>query len=80
MSRSSRKGATRASTVRRIVDGLRDQGWRVDKRGHTWRCFPPDVDLSPVFIAATPTDHRSIRNMMRDLRHSGADTEKLPKS
>jgi len=80
MSKSARKGATRAGTVRRIVAALEAQGWRVDKRGHTWRCFPPNVELSPVFIAATPTDHRSIRNMMRDLRHSGADVSTLPKS
>lgn len=80
MSKSSRKGATRASTVRKIVAGLEAQGWRVDKRGHTWRCFPPDRELSPVFLACTPTDHRAILNMMRELRHSGADVDKLPKS
>jgi len=80
MSKSARKGATRAGTVRRIVKELEAQGWRVDRRGHTWRCFPSDKEMSPVFIAQTPTDHRSIRNMMRDLGHSGADVDKLPKS
>jgi len=80
MSRRSGKGSTRPSTVRKIVKELEAQGWRVDRRGHTWRCFPPDVELSPVFIAQTPTDHRAIANMMRDLRHSGADVDKLPKS
>lgn len=79
MSRSSRQGSSRASTVRKIVAGLRAQGWRVDQRGHTWRCFPPDKGMPPVFLAPTPTDHRAIENMMRELRHSGADISKLPK-
>ena len=79
MMSKSRKGGSRASTVRAIVDGLRDQGWRVERYGHTWRCFPPDKSKSPVFIASTPTDHRAIENMWRDLRHSGADVSKLPK-
>lgn len=80
MSKTSRRGASRAGTVRRIVAALEGQGWRVDMRGHTYRCFPPDRGMSPVFIACTPTDHRSIRNMMRDLGHAGADVDKLPKS
>lgn len=80
MSRSARKGASRAGTMRRIVAELVRQGWRVDKRGHQYRCFPPDGSLPPVFVATTPTDHRSIRNTLRDLSHSGADVDKLPKS
>ena len=80
MSKTSRRGASRAGTVRRIVAALEAQGWRVDMRGNTYRCFPPDREMSPVFIAATPTDHRAIRNMMRDLGHAGADVDALPKS
>lgn len=80
MGGTNRKGGSRSLSVKAIVDSLREQGWTVTLEGHSYRCVPPVREAAIVFVSTTAHDHRSIRNAVRDLRHSGADTSKLPKS
>ena len=80
MGGTNRKSGSRGLSVKAIVDGLRAQGWSVTLVGHSYRCVPPKKTAAVVFVSTTSHDHRSIQNALRDLRRSGADTDKLPRS
>lgn len=58
--------------LRKIEQAAREQGWRVErtKKGHI-RFVPPDATKPMVVAAGTPSDHRSIRNLVAQLRRSG---------
>jgi hypothetical protein len=59
--------------VQRIVKELERQGWRIIQGGKHQKAFPPDRDKPMVTIPNTPSDHRSLRNLIAQLRRSGAD-------
>jgi len=58
----------------KVLEKARDQGWRVDrtKKGH-WRFLSPDRTQPPIYFSGTPSDHRSIRNLVAQLRRAGLD-------
>lgn len=58
--------------IEQIVKKLQGQGWRIVEGKH-YKCFPPDKAMPMVVIPKTPSDHRSIRNAIAQLRRSGAD-------
>jgi predicted RNA binding protein YcfA (HicA-like mRNA interferase family) len=55
-----------------IEQAARQQGWRVDrtKKGHP-RFTPPDPTKQIVIGSGTPSDHRSLQNMLSQLRRQG---------
>ncbi|MEJ5869340.1 hypothetical protein WDV85_16540 [Pseudokineococcus sp. 5B2Z-1] len=63
--------------MRALIKELEDQGWRVvlARSGH-YKAFPPDKSQSMVTMPSTPSDHRSMRNTIRDLKHSGYTEKK----
>jgi len=58
--------------IKTLIKDLEDQGWRVvlARSGH-YKAYPPDKSQSMVTMPSTPSDHRSMRNTIRDLKHSG---------
>lgn len=56
---------------RKLVKALQEQGWRVEptKKGHFLAYAPDGVGL--VTIPGTPSDSRSLRNTISDLRKHG---------
>lgn len=56
--------------VRELLRKLVDQGWRIEEGRH-YRAYPPDKAYSPVVISRTPSDHRSLKNAIAELRKRG---------
>lgn len=58
--------------IKALIKALEDQGWRVEqaRSGH-YKAFPPDKGQDMVTMPSTPSDHRSLKNTIRDLKHSG---------
>lgn len=58
--------------IKALIKDLEDQGWRVvlARSGH-YKAYPPDKRQDMVVMPSTPSDHRSLKNTIRDLRHSG---------
>ncbi len=58
--------------LRDIEKAAREQGFRVErtKKGHPV-FYPPDPKKNPVYGSGTPSDHRSIRNLLAELRRAG---------
>jgi predicted RNA binding protein YcfA (HicA-like mRNA interferase family) len=59
--------------IRKIVKQLEAQGWRIEQGSRHLKAFPPDKSQGMVVIPGTPSDHRSIRNLIAELRRKGAD-------
>jgi len=56
-------------TIRRAAEA---QGWIVERtKGKHWRFIPPDRTKRMVVTGGTPSDMRSIRNFLADLRRQG---------
>lgn len=48
------------------------QGWRIERtQGSHWKFIPPDRSKRIVILAGTPSNSRSIKNSIADLRRSG---------
>lgn len=58
--------------LRKIEQAAREQGWRVERttKGHI-RFVPPDATMPMVIASGTPSDQRSIKNLIAQLRRSG---------
>jgi hypothetical protein len=58
--------------LRDIEQAAIEQGWRVDrtKIGHPV-FYPLDPDMGPIFGSGTPSDWRSIRNLLAKLKSAG---------
>lgn len=58
--------------LRDIEQAAIEQGWRVErtKRGHPV-FYPPDPDKGPIYGSGTPSDRRSIRNLLAKLKSAG---------
>lgn len=58
--------------MRQLVRQMRAQGWEVSRtRSDHLRFTSPDGH-STVYAPSTPSDHRSIRNVVAKLRREGA--------
>jgi hypothetical protein len=57
--------------VKELLAKLQAQGWRIEEGKH-YKAFPPDLTKPMVPIPKTPSDHRSLRNTIAQLRRSGA--------
>jgi hypothetical protein len=66
------KAGTVDREIRALVRKLEAQGWRVVDGGKHLKAFPPDRTKPMVTLAKTPSDRRSIKNAMSQLRRSGA--------
>lgn len=60
-----------AKDIRKLLKSLEAQGWRVErtKKGH-YVAYAPD-GVGRVTIPGTPSDHRSMKNTLADLRRHG---------
>ena len=58
--------------TKRIIHEIQDRGWTV-VRGKHYHAYPPDKTMPPVYFSKTPSDPRAIKNLLSDLRRSGAD-------
>ena len=58
--------------VERIIEALERQGWKVRAGGKHWMVYPADKSQSPVAFPRTPSDYRSVKNMIAELRRKGA--------
>jgi hypothetical protein len=58
--------------IKNLHRKLEAQGWMLKptRNGHVM-AFPPDKSKSPVTMPSTPSDHRSLKNTLADLRRSG---------
>lgn len=55
--------------IMRLATG---QGWRVEKtQSSHWKFIPPDATKKIVVTGSTPSDHRSIKNFLADLKRQG---------
>lgn len=54
-----------------IIRELERQGWRLVRGTRHWKAFPPDKKKPMVTIPGTPSDYRSIKNTIAQLRRSG---------
>lgn len=58
--------------IKDILDELRRQGWRVEKRKH-WVLYPSDKTKRVMTISQSPSDgRRALLNIKSELRHQGA--------
>ena len=58
--------------IRQLIKELEKQGFRVTQAGSGhFIAWPPDVEVRPVTIPSTPSDYRSMRNTLADLRRAG---------
>jgi len=59
--------------MRKIVKALQDQNWTVLRTtsGH-WKFVPSDPTKDIVIGSGTRSDHRALRNMISQLKRSGA--------
>lgn len=57
--------------VKEIIAKLEKQGWRIEDGRH-FKAFPPDKLLSMVVIPKTPSDNRSLKNTISELKKRGA--------
>ena len=66
------KQFTTNKDLRVIIEALIEQGWRFEKSGSGHiKGFPPDKTMPMVTMAATPSDHRAIKNIKSYIRKSG---------
>lgn len=48
------------------------QGWRIERgRKGQFKLIPPDPARQIVFVHATPSDHRAIKNAIAEMRRQG---------
>lgn len=55
-----------------VIDAARAQGWRVElTNSNHLRFLSRDRKVPPVYGPYTPSDHRSVKNLITKLRHAG---------
>lgn len=67
---SSSEATSNNKEIRILLKLARSQGWRIDGQGKHLRWFAPD-GIGIVVTSATPSDHRALHNIKRDLRRAG---------
>lgn len=58
--------------VKEIIAKLEAQGWRIDESGRHPMACPPDKSKPCVTLPATPSGPRWKKNLISQLRRSGA--------
>jgi len=63
--------------IKDLIRDARAQGFRVEQtaKGH-WMFFPPDKTQPPVIFSGTPSDWRSWRNSLAQLKLAGFDPKR----
>src|SRR5580692_2660690 len=65
----------RATPMKKEIEELADeaerQGFRVDRSGHHWKCFPPDRGRPMVTLSLTGYEGRSWQNSVAEMRRAG---------
>lgn len=60
-------------TVERIVrESITWEGWRIEVIKKGWMLYPADKRFNPIVLHRTPSDRRSVQNMIARLRRAGA--------
>ncbi len=62
----------RVKEINDLIKELEKQGWKVTHRKKHFMAYPPDKTKSPVTIAASPSDHRAIKNLVAWCKERGA--------
>ena len=62
-----------AKRVRKLLDYVEDQGWRVEATADGYALYSPNRAHSPVHIHKTSSDHRAIQKIRTDLRKRDLD-------
>ena len=58
--------------VQLLIKKARKQGWTVEvTRGSHLKWLSPDGEGGPYFSSSSPSDHRAIKNMEKDLARRG---------
>lgn len=62
------------SQARALCDKLKQQGWRVERTKRTGhiKFIPPSKDAKIIYTSGTPSDFRTLKNLISDLKKSGA--------
>jgi hypothetical protein len=56
--------------LRSLLNTATDQGWEVTRgKNNHIKCVSPNGNI--VFVSSTPSDHRALENIKRDLRVNG---------
>lgn len=61
----------RSKELEQLFSQLEARGWRIDRSKDHPRAIPADKTKPIVVMAGTPSDHRSWKNMLSQLRRSG---------
>lgn len=67
---SNAEATSNNKEIRILLKIARQQNWRIDGQGKHLRWFSPD-GISIVVTGSTPSDHRALANIKRDLRRAG---------
>lgn len=61
--------------LKELIDVARKHGWTVTKarRRNHLKFVSPDKDVPMIHAAATPSDHRAVKNIRAWLRKAGLD-------
>ena len=62
---------TSQAELYRVLDTLEAQGWRIQRNKHI-KCIPPDKSKPIVVIPLTNSGGRGYKNMLSQLKKSGA--------
>jgi hypothetical protein len=65
-------GASARQEIDRILEALDRQGWRIRRGTKHIMVYPADKRFPPLALPSTPSDHRSLKNTVADLRRRGA--------
>lgn len=65
--------SARKKEIKRLVALAEEQGWTVEVRRTNHLCFKAPDGESMVFAPATPSDHRSMKNVRAQLRREGLE-------
>lgn len=59
--------------LREYAQKALDAGWRIEKghRGSHLKWYPPDPDKDFIVTSSSPSDHRALKKIRRDLRVRG---------
>ncbi len=56
---------------RDIVHAATEQGWREKQIKKGWRLIPPDPSKQAVTVHRSPSDVRTLRNLLAEMRRQG---------
>ena len=61
---------TKMKELNKLLSLANDQGWKVERaKNNHYKLLAPNGNI--VFVSSTPSDHRALQNIERDLRVNG---------